>query len=184
VSRDELEPMLKVKVLEEAFELLAESRREGTIEELADLLEVILGLAELNEMNLRTLLERAAEKAEKGRFREGLVLLETATPTLRDSLAMRDAEAHARSPRGGPMEFREALVQSRTPTVRDGEVVIPLVPPPDLWGVRRRFTIRLDQGTELSISYNGDTARLSINESSAPVVHPEQLSLYAEAADD
>jgi predicted house-cleaning noncanonical NTP pyrophosphatase (MazG superfamily) len=180
-ARDELEPLLKVKVLEEAFELFAERGQEGTTEELTDLLDVILGLADLMDLSLEGLLQRAAgKKSERGEFGEGLVLLETKTPSLRESMGRRQVPADARTEPGTSLDLREALLHSRTPILRGREVHIPLIPPPDLWGVRRSFTIKLDSATEVSISYNGDTARVSLNEAAGPEVHPEQLTLEDE----
>ena len=71
VPDSEREKLLREKILEEAEEF----SEDGSIEEAADVLEVLLSYLELEGKDLKDLEEVRQEKAEKrGSFREGILL--------------------------------------------------------------------------------------------------------------
>jgi predicted house-cleaning noncanonical NTP pyrophosphatase (MazG superfamily) len=73
VEGEELLPYLKAKLFEETGEF----SKEPSVEELADILEVIEALAVSLGSNLTEVLEAKAKKqAERGGFTKGLILLE------------------------------------------------------------------------------------------------------------
>jgi len=70
-SADELDLLLREKLVEEASELL----ESGSLEELADILEVIRKLLEIRNTSMRRLQSlRARKRDERGGFDRGFVL--------------------------------------------------------------------------------------------------------------
>jgi predicted house-cleaning noncanonical NTP pyrophosphatase (MazG superfamily) len=77
-DRQELPTLLLAKLHEETTEYLAATDDESRIEELADLLEVILGFGSLHGADRARLEQVRARKAvERGTFDDGIVLLST-----------------------------------------------------------------------------------------------------------
>ena len=73
--------LLKVKVLEEAFELFWEADPNKSFEEMADILEVIQSACSTHGRSFQDLVELAEKKRnERGGFDRGIVLIVTARP--------------------------------------------------------------------------------------------------------
>ncbi len=71
LEEEQFEEQLRVKLLEEAAEVCDAKNKEGLLEELADLLEVISAFCELHEVNLQDIIELQAKKRdERGGFHE------------------------------------------------------------------------------------------------------------------
>lgn len=147
--------LLKAKAVEEALELAAESDPRLSIEELADLFEVMTSLAEAYGCSWPDVREIADRKrGERGGFSKGIVLVETyplpLIPTpgrlpLFPTSALERGPAVA-TPGASRQSGQEASwgVWSRmqVPRCEDGTLVIPLVPVPGLWG-RGRHVVPL-----------------------------------------
>ncbi len=77
-SPEKLTDLLKAKAVEEAFELFWESNPEKMFEELADLLEVIRSICDIQGKGFDKLLDvLEVKRKERGGFRDGIVLVET-----------------------------------------------------------------------------------------------------------
>jgi predicted house-cleaning noncanonical NTP pyrophosphatase (MazG superfamily) len=74
-SEDEMVPLLKKKILEEAQEVFDAKNTVELAEELADLLEVIRALAAREKVVEMMFLKREAKYAERGGFEKGIILL-------------------------------------------------------------------------------------------------------------
>lgn len=74
-SEEEIVPLLKKKILEEAQEVFDAKNTVELAEELADLLEVIRALASKEKVVEMMFLKREAKHAERGGFEKGVVLL-------------------------------------------------------------------------------------------------------------
>lgn len=74
---DELPLLLKLKLMEEAGEVISARNRDELLEELADLLEVMKEVGALSDIHLVEIQQRAATKAHRlGGFHTGSVLVE------------------------------------------------------------------------------------------------------------
>ncbi len=83
-SGDELEELLRAKLIEEAFEV-AESSGEALIEELADLQQVVRSLLSLKQISVRQVESvRRRKLSSRGGFGSGLVLRRTSSQELHD----------------------------------------------------------------------------------------------------
>ena len=77
-SPEKLTDLLKAKAVEEAFELFWESNPEKVFEELADLLEVIRSICDIQGKGFDQLMALSeVKRKERGGFRDGIVLVET-----------------------------------------------------------------------------------------------------------
>jgi predicted house-cleaning noncanonical NTP pyrophosphatase (MazG superfamily) len=78
VTGDEYSRRLKEKLIEEAAEVAGS---DGSLEELADVLEVVIALVALHGESLETLLAAASEKRRRlGAFTAGTVLVDNGLP--------------------------------------------------------------------------------------------------------
>lgn len=83
LETDELLKFLKEKAIEESFEFFWEDDKDKTIEELADMYEVIRSTCKIFGINIEELVAIADKKAEKkGGFEKGTFLLETSEEAL------------------------------------------------------------------------------------------------------
>src|SRR5260370_11607674 len=78
VERNNLIPFLKAKAVEEAFELFWEQDPDKTLDELADVLEVVRAVCDVRAIDLEKIIALADKKRqERGGFEKGVVLIET-----------------------------------------------------------------------------------------------------------
>jgi predicted house-cleaning noncanonical NTP pyrophosphatase (MazG superfamily) len=92
-SGEELEELLKEKMLEEAFEVAAAQSVLELIEEVGDVLDVLTALCAVVGTNLATVQEWAESKRrERGGFERGYVLLDTREPSLDEAVSAGPAE--------------------------------------------------------------------------------------------
>lgn len=82
IKGEELISALKTKLIEEAIEVMDTKSTTDTIEELADVLEVVHALAHHLKISMKSVEEARKTKREmRGGFNEGKVLVKTAAPT-------------------------------------------------------------------------------------------------------
>lgn len=134
VSATQLVQLLKAKAVEEALELNAEEGAEGTLEELADVLEVISTICDLYDHSFDELLRVAERKrAERGGFEKGFVLVQTEeVPLIRVGANSLFSGSRAEVTEGQIIET-QAATESTTEVRRVRSIVrgliISLVPP-------------------------------------------------------
>ena len=81
LSDNELFEQLRLKLIEEAFEVLDANDTDELIQELADVLEVIDSIIEKQKINMTAINSAKAKKKEKvGGFNEGIILQQTELP--------------------------------------------------------------------------------------------------------
>lgn len=86
LAGDELLQVLRVKLVEEAYEALDASDQSAIVDELADVEEVINGILKQLKVSRRELTDRQRSKSSKaGRFDDGIVLLDTQSQKLGDA---------------------------------------------------------------------------------------------------
>jgi predicted house-cleaning noncanonical NTP pyrophosphatase (MazG superfamily) len=118
----EITTLLKKKIIEESFELFWENNPGKSLEEMADVLEVLQALCRASGYTLEQLQDAASRKrAERGGFEGGTILMET-----------RDAGSEiVEFPFGAPIIGSEASVQNPKARIRrisEDEIIIPLIP--------------------------------------------------------
>jgi hypothetical protein len=169
-------------MIEEAFELFEEDQRDEAVDELADIMELLLRIAQVYGADDQLLRRRMEEKRlVRGGFDEGVVLLETRTPTVRESFAQKgggwDSTGRSRAERARPATLAELVARTGGPSSRGALVEIPLVPPPQLENVPRSFVIRVAPELEMVVEYSGRNLRVNFRDLTVPEVDPDQLEL-------
>ncbi len=178
ITGDDLNKVLKAKVVEEALELLSATNVADVEEELGDALDVILSLAERMGIT-REELEKKIElkRKESGGFREGLILAETREVPLIDT----DINTPQFTEKGGksrlPLsDLGEGIAKITTRRIPqftdDNKILIPLVPP----DIRESVLEIGDSGIKLKIRYEDKDIILSWGRE-APSISREQLPL-------
>jgi predicted house-cleaning noncanonical NTP pyrophosphatase (MazG superfamily) len=162
VPKEELAKLLKVKALEEAFELFWETDSAKSFEEMADIMEVVLSACKAYGRDFGDLVKLAEKKRkERGGFERGVVLVETAhVPLIGDDdeeLALFGVGAEANpSPLGSspsPSKLSASFKPSRKPRARGKEIAIPLIPP-TVEDAGKEYVITLpDDQHELVVRY-------------------------------
>jgi predicted house-cleaning noncanonical NTP pyrophosphatase (MazG superfamily) len=134
---DALDVALRRKLVEEALEALDARSGDETLEELADVLEVVHGICHALNQPMSAIEERRREKRKKrGGFESGLMLEQTVTP---QAIATRAKEPAHGEPgtRPGVISDPAFLPESRTYTKRD------LRAPQDV-EIEKMFTVRTE----------------------------------------
>lgn len=153
----ELQPLVKAKIIEEAFEhYWADDQREA-LEELADLLELVDAAARTYGSDLSAVQAIAEKKrGERGGFAEGVVLVET-TEASEGSTFPIDA---TRSRRLRQNLLRRAI---RQPNRR---LILPLAPSMR-WRLGRTETFPMDRDEELAVTYTRDGLHLQVRDTTS-----------------
>jgi len=178
LTGEEIVKVLKAKAVEEALELQSATNVVDIEEELGDILEVILSLAErigFSKKNLNKKVE--LKRKERGGFQEGVLLIETKEVPLIDI----DRSTSQLTRQGGkvrlPLLDTEGgvarITTRRIPQYQNGKIAIPLVPP-DIQEVALRLE---DLGVVLKIRYEDKEVVLRWGHEASQVPH-EQLHLF------
>lgn len=168
-SRSQLLTLLRAKAVEEALELQNALSHDDSMEELADLFEVIRSLAANLDLSIEDVIRAADEKrTTRGGFAHGVVLHETREKPLLDQ-----NPSEPRSRRGKSST-------ARRPRIDNGTVSIPLVPPARTEaGIHTRLALR-DVGLDVIVDYEEKDVRVSIRPRHEPP-EPEtsdQMTLF------
>lgn len=100
LSDNELFEQLRLKLIEEAFEVLDANDTDELIQELADVLEVIDSIIEKQKINMTSINSAKAKKREKvGGFNEGIILQKTEL-SVDKSFLENTAQIHSRKKDG------------------------------------------------------------------------------------
>jgi predicted house-cleaning noncanonical NTP pyrophosphatase (MazG superfamily) len=178
---EELLPLLKVKIIEEAFELFEEENPGAAIDEIVDVIEIVLRLAKLYGADIEALTQRVELKREaRGGFDDGIVLIETHRPTVHQAFTASEGRgSEPGAERGRRPRLADTFNQVGT-TGDERELEILLVPPPRIDDVPRGFRVPLGPDQELVGEYAGRTLRLSLQATVGTMI-PGQLSLLPDA---
>lgn len=170
-SRGELLTLLRQKAVEEALELQNATSTEGTVEELADIVEIIRAVATTIGSSFEDVESMASRKRdERGGFDDGVVLEET-----------HDAPLVPREESESSASRRRTRLSSRRPTLRGDVILIPLVPPArsDV-AVHTRVSLP-NVGVDVTIDYEEKDIRVEVRRHGLKTVEADsdQLSLFA-----
>ncbi len=160
-ERHQLVSLIKDKVVEEALEYYWESDREKSIEELADILELLETAAKIHKVGFETVRQAAAKKrAERGGFEAGVVLVETRYAP--EGPRVEPSEARARALDFEPGSRRNRLSARRRVLRLPGRrLVLPLVPPTG-WPAGTPNTLSFDADDEVVVTYGSNEIVLQI----------------------
>jgi predicted house-cleaning noncanonical NTP pyrophosphatase (MazG superfamily) len=175
VPKAELAKLLKVKALEEAFELFWEDDTAKSFEEMADILEVIQSACTTYGRSFNELVKVAEKKREeRGGFEKGVFLLETNdVPLLEADEPTLFGEAFGK---GGTAMFRTASsVGLRKPRVRGKDIAIPLIPPEPESGIKQYVTPLPDGEHELLVRYTRKELQVSVRRVAPSAAPTNQL---------
>jgi predicted house-cleaning noncanonical NTP pyrophosphatase (MazG superfamily) len=168
---EELRPLLREKLIEEAFEFFWTQTPSAAIGELADIYDLIDALSEVHGADLSAVATAAAEKrAERGGFSEGIVLVETSRrrEVRRDDRQLFDGASLTKRTRARPAK--------RRPSVSDGILSIPLIPSsasPGQWAA----VLQLGDGTEIRVRYEESDILVSLSDRPEDAEATGQLKL-------
>lgn len=157
VSREDLGELIRAKVIEEAVEYYW-SDDQSSMEELADLLELLRAAATVLQVDFSTIDKAAkAKRKKRGGFEKGVVLVETREAPESARLATEDEddeslldEPPARRPR-----------PRRVYRLPERRLVLPIAPPSD-WELDKSRTVALDAEEEAVITYGETTIQVQV----------------------
>lgn len=178
LTDEDMIKVLKAKAVEEALELQSTTNIDDIKEELGDVWEVILSLAERISLPIEELNQRVEfKRKERGAFREGILLIETKEVPLIDIDRGADwatrQEEKPRLPLPDIGEGTAAITTRRIPQYHEGKIAIPLVPS----DIREAALKVEDLGVVFKIKYEDKEIILSWGRET-PQVPREQLRLF------
>jgi predicted house-cleaning noncanonical NTP pyrophosphatase (MazG superfamily) len=153
---EELRPLLREKLLEEAFEFYWSEGSAEALEELADLYELIDALSGVHGADIGAVVEASrAKRADRGGFEQGIVLVETSR--------RRPSSSQSRLFGGeaGPTQHTRARPEKRRPMISERRISIPLIPPGNAPG-SLETTLPLDGENEVQVRYGANDITIAI----------------------
>jgi predicted house-cleaning noncanonical NTP pyrophosphatase (MazG superfamily) len=169
-SGDELQSLLRAKVIEEAFEIAQAHSSDELLEEIGDALDVLASLCALTGTDLAAVSEWAEQKRRtRGGFNMGQVLVETREPTLEEATA-------GDRPRYPVTEDVRLQVERRRSAFPDTVVV-------GEQDTRIPYEVQLARPDGIVVSIDGVDLELEFQTDGAvvrravPTEHPDQLEL-------
>jgi predicted house-cleaning noncanonical NTP pyrophosphatase (MazG superfamily) len=172
-DRSELKDLVKVKMIEEAFEYFWSANADTDIEELADLLELLRTAARVHNIDFSAIVQAAESKLEeRGGFESGIVLVETrdapSGSTLQGDTAARLIAV--------PSTRRRANTARRVVRLPGGRLILPVAPPMG-WKLGESRTVGLTADDEVTVTY-GPTEILVHLQPRPNARNQNQLSLF------
>jgi predicted house-cleaning noncanonical NTP pyrophosphatase (MazG superfamily) len=167
VTAEQLLKLLSAKAIEEALELFWETTRSQLLDELADVYEVLDSIRKLKGWTTQDVQNAVEHKrSERGGFDEGIVLVETQSVPLINTMSpddplFRDIEfKNTPAERSAPVA--KTIAELRMPRTVGDEIIVSLVPP-DTRG--EPITARLPNcDKNVRIVYDGAEIRLHVEE--------------------
>ncbi len=184
VPKEELAKLLKVKALEEAFELFWEADSAKSFEEMADILEVVQSACRAYGRDFGDLSGLAEKKRkERGGFEKGVVLVETSHVPLIGEEEVEQSlfnEAQSALTTSAGASTGSGFRPSRRPRLRGKEAAIPLIPP-NAEDAGKQYVISLpDDEHELIVRYTPKEIIATVRRKPPPAPPPNQLELKLE----
>ena len=174
---------LKIKAVEEAFELYWEESNDGMVEEMADIYEVLLGLCNVHGISFEEIQKIADSKREKrGGFEKGVFLIATKENSLiklgSDQELFIDSKIDkSLRKRSIGKPFKKGVIDKlRTLNELDEIKRLRYLNHPK--GTTERFLLKEDSGKLMTITYHEDG--INIKFSDLDFEDPDQMELFAE----
>jgi predicted house-cleaning noncanonical NTP pyrophosphatase (MazG superfamily) len=159
VSREDLELLLRAKVIEEAVEYYWSADTSSSLEELADLLELLRAAATVLDVKFSEIEKAArAKREERGGFEKGVVLVETREAPDSTRLGIEESEDEASLLDEPPAKRPRPRRVYRLPERR---LVLPIAPPSG-WKLEQPKAIALEGDEEAVVTYGVTTIRVQI----------------------
>ncbi len=163
-NRSELATLIRAKVIEEAVEYYWASGDEASVQELADLLELLKAAARIHGVKFEDVEKEADRKREeRGGFESGIVLVET-QPGMTGFGGGGQAPSMSRaiSSEGGTSEELPAGFAERKVIRLPGRRLILPVAPPSGWDENKPREVVLDAEEEAVVAYGPTTIQIQI----------------------
>jgi predicted house-cleaning noncanonical NTP pyrophosphatase (MazG superfamily) len=164
-NRSELATLIRAKVIEEAVEYYWASGQDASVQELADLLELLQAAARIHEVEFEEVEREASRKREeRGGFESGIVLVETqpGMPLPGAGSTQAPSMSGALSEEGGAAEeLPPGLAERRVIRLPGRRLLLPVAPPSG-WQENRSNEVVLDADEEASITYGPTTIQIQI----------------------
>lgn len=163
-NRNELATLLRAKVIEEAVEYYWASGKAASVQELADLLELLQAAAKIHGVKFKDVEKEATRKRkERGGFESGVVLVEThpgmtgfagkgRAPSMSNALAREG---------GGSEELPAGLAERKVIRLPGRRLVLPVAPPTG-WAENKSHDVVLDAEEEAVITYGTTSIQIQI----------------------
>lgn len=131
LTQEELLPLLKAKLIEEALELFWETNHSNELEELADIYEVIMSICKVTGKPLSEIKKISDNKrTERGGFGKGIVLIQTQELPLIKKEKINQLKL---TNKGGVSDKIDGFIGYnkiiRKPLKKSGKIILPLIPP-------------------------------------------------------
>lgn len=160
-DRNHLISLVKDKLVEEALEYYWESDKERSVEELADLLELLKTAAKAHEVSFDMVEQAAAKKRdERGGFEAGVVLVETRHAAEGPHVEPAQARSRALDVESGSRRNR-LLTSRRVRRLPGRRLVLPLVPPSG-WSAGDTRALSFEADEEVMVMYGSDEIVLQV----------------------
>ena len=178
----ELLKFLKEKAIEESYEFFWEEDEDKTIEELADMYEVIRSTCKIFGINIEELTAIADKKSEKkGGFEKGTFLLETSEQAL-IKVIPQDEQTTL------DLGFEEKIVEESKPyklprkmnllQAAENDINLPYIQPVDIHNTEKKLTQEVILGNQVfTVEYKKKSIGIKLKQEK-PSENPNQLSLF------
>jgi predicted house-cleaning noncanonical NTP pyrophosphatase (MazG superfamily) len=185
VTASNLERLLLRKLVEEVVEVRLADSTEARVAELADLVEVIVTIAETDGSTLDDVLAVVQSKREKrGGFSEGLFLVDTYLPSVAEASGKAEARSVEATDDGSVDQSRELPRLQRTTLVEAhaaiAHLVLPLVSSV-MSAEQEAYAFDIGSGYVADVAYFADRIEVAIRRGEADQ-HPGQLALDIDGA--
>jgi len=163
-NRDELATLLRAKVIEEAVEYYWASGNAASVQELADILELLQAAAKIHGVKFSDVEKEARQKRkERGGFEGGVVLVETHPGSAGfTSKGQAPSMSNALPSEGGASEELPAGFAERRVIRLPGRRLVLPVAPPSGWTENKAQEVILDADEEAVITYGTTSIHIQI----------------------
>jgi predicted house-cleaning noncanonical NTP pyrophosphatase (MazG superfamily) len=163
-NRNELATLIRAKVIEEAVEYYWAADDAASVQELADLLELLQAAARIHEVKFEDVEKEAARKRkERGGFEGGVVLVETHPGMAGFGGGGRSPSmSSAMSSEVGASEVLPPGFAERKVVRLPGRRLIFPVAPPSGWDENKPYDVILDADEEAVVTYGPTTIQIQI----------------------
>jgi predicted house-cleaning noncanonical NTP pyrophosphatase (MazG superfamily) len=182
LDANELLKFLKEKAIEEAYEFFWEDDKDRTIEELADIYEVIRSTCKIFGIDINEVVTIADKKSEKkGGFEKGTFLIETSEEALIKVIPQDEQPTLDLIFDEKPIEDSKAYKLPKKANlihVADNSINLPYIQPVDLHSAEKKFVQEINLGNQIyTVEYRKKSIVIKFKQEK-PSDNPNQLSLF------
>ncbi len=182
LTEDELFPLIKAKVIEEALELYWENDPLKVLEEVADIYECIISIMDIYSWDFEKIKILAEEKRKKrGGFKKGIVLVETREVPLikKQEYILQDSLIRSMETLDDNRSYRIKYISNiRKPMLKEKKVCIPLIPPNVAEGSKKTIFFLKEIQLEIEVIYKEKEVIIEVKPIFKDLNSVNQLTLF------